>query len=154
MAAAPYVSEIPGVNSRLDELQAAILQAKLPALADDNRRRQKIAQAYDDGLGSGVVRPARRPGANHVFYQYVVRVAERQAFQEALRHRGIETNHINPVPVHLQPAYRDRIWLADGSLPVTERAAKEILSLPMFPELTDDEVARTIESILDVLTGR
>ena len=149
-----YVSEIPGANSRLDELQAAILQAKLPALADDNRRRQKIAQAYDDGLGSGVVRPARRPGANHVFYQYVVRVAERQAFQEALRHRGIETNVHYPVPVHLQPAYRDRIWLADGSLPVTERAAKEVLSLPMFPELTDDEVARTIESILDVLTGR
>jgi dTDP-4-amino-4,6-dideoxygalactose transaminase len=149
-----YVSEIPGLSSRLDELQAAILQAKLPRLADNNRRRQKIAQAYDEGLGSGAARPARRPGANHVFHQYVVRVAERQAFQEALRRRGIGTSVHYPVPVHLQPAYRDRIWLADGALPVTERAAQEVLSLPMFPELTDDEVALTIESILNVLTGR
>ena len=58
-----------------------------------------------------------------------------------------------PVPVHLQPAYRNRIWLADGALPVTECIAKEIVSLPMFPELTDDEVAMTIEAILDVLVG-
>jgi dTDP-4-amino-4,6-dideoxygalactose transaminase len=148
-----YVSEIPGANSRLDELQAAILLAKLPRLADDNRRRQKIAQVYDDGLGSSVVRPARRPGANHIFHQYVVRVAERQAFQQLLRRRGIGTNVHYPVPIHLQPAYCDRIWLVDGALPITERAAKEVLSLPMFPELTDDEVRLTIESILNVSDG-
>src|SRR5262245_13428500 len=116
-----YVSEIPGANSRLDELQAAILLAKLPWLANDNRRRQKIAQVYDDGLGGSVVRPARRPGANHIFHQYVVRVAERQAFQQLLRCRGIGTSVHYPVPIHLQPAYCDRIWLVDGALPVTER---------------------------------
>jgi dTDP-4-amino-4,6-dideoxygalactose transaminase len=149
-----YVSEIPGASSRLDELQAAILQAKLPRLTDDNRRRQEIARAYDEGLGSAIARPLRRPGANHVFHQYVVRVAKRQAFQEDLRRRGIGTNIHYPVPVHLQPAYRDRTWLANGALPVTERAAKEVVSLPMFPELTNDEVALSIESILSVLTGR
>jgi dTDP-4-amino-4,6-dideoxygalactose transaminase len=145
------VSKIPGTNSRLDELQAAILRAKLPWLAENNRRRQKIALAYDKGLGDAIARPARRPDAEHVFHQYVVRVADRHAFQEALRRYGIGTNVHYPVPVHLQPAYCDRIWLAQGALPVTERAAKEVLSLPMFPELTDDEVSLTIETILGVI---
>jgi dTDP-4-amino-4,6-dideoxygalactose transaminase len=148
-----YVSEILGINSRLDELQAAVLSAKLPWLAEDNRRRQAIALAYDEGLGDAVAPPARRAGANHVFYQYVVRVAERQAFRDALRRRGIGTNVHYPVPVHLQPAYRDRIWLVDGALPVTERAANEVLSLPMFPELTDDEVVLTIQTVLNVRGG-
>jgi dTDP-4-amino-4,6-dideoxygalactose transaminase len=148
-----YVSAIPGINSRLDELQAAILRIKLAGLADDNRRRQGIALAYDQELGSAVARPARRAGAHHVFYQYVLRVPERQLLQEALQRKGIGTNVHYPVPVHLQPAYHERTWLAEGALPVTERAAKEVLSLPMFPELTNDEVMLTTESILDVLAG-
>jgi dTDP-4-amino-4,6-dideoxygalactose transaminase len=146
-----YISELPAGNSRLDELQAGILRAKLPRLKDDNKRRQRIALAYDQALGGAVGRPARRAGANHVFHQYVLRVAERQAFQEALRDRGIATNVHYPVPVHLQPAYRDRVWLVGGVLPATERAAKEVVSLPIFPELTDDEVALTIEAILDIM---
>ena len=149
-----YVSEILGVSSRLDELQAGILRAKLPWLRDENRRRQAIALAYDEGLGDAIGRPARRAGASHVFHQYVVRVPEREAFQEALRRRGIGTNVHYPVPVHLQPAYRDRVWLVGGALPVTERTANEVLSLPMFPELTDDEVALTIKTILDVCRSR
>jgi dTDP-4-amino-4,6-dideoxygalactose transaminase len=145
-----YVSEVPGAHSRLDEVQAAILCVKLPRLVDNNRRRQSIALAYDKGLGAVIAGPARRAGTNHVFHQYVVRVAERQAFQEALRRQGIGTNVHYPIPVHLQPAYRNRVWLAGGALPATERAAKEVLSLPMFPELTDDEVALTIETILSL----
>jgi dTDP-4-amino-4,6-dideoxygalactose transaminase len=109
---------------------------------------------YDEGLGSALERPARRRGAHHVFHQYVVRVPERQAFQEALRRQSIGTNVHYAVPVHLQPAYRGRVWLADGALPVTERAAKEVLSLPMFPELMDNQVALTIETILQLVRTR
>jgi dTDP-4-amino-4,6-dideoxygalactose transaminase len=140
-----YVSHVAGVNSRLDELQAAILAAKLPALDAENARRAAIAARYDAGLaGKGLVLPARRPGASHVFHQYVVRSPERDALRERLKAAGIGTNVHYPVPVHLQPAYRGRALIAPGGLPASEAASREVLSLPMYPQLADADVARVV----------
>ena len=139
----------PGFNSRLDELQAAILRAKLPFLDRENARRREIARQYDAAL-SGVVRtPAADAG--HVYHQYVIRTPQRDRLHQSLRDAGIATLIHYPVPIHEQPAYRGRVILPDGGLPVTERAAREILSLPMFPELTDDEVQRVIDAVREGL---
>jgi dTDP-4-amino-4,6-dideoxygalactose transaminase len=143
-----YVSERTGVNSRLDELQAAILRVKLPHLAADNARRAAIAARYDAGLaGLALAVPARAPGRRHVFHQYVVRTKRRDALREALQVSRIGTNIHYPIPIHLQPAYRDRIALGPSGLEETERAAGEILSLPMYPQLSDAQVERTIAAI-------
>ena len=143
-----YVSDRVGMNSRLDEMQAAILRVKLRHLDGDNARRQAIAGAYDEGLrwcGYGL--PRRRANATHVFHQYVIRSTQRDALQAALRSRGVGTNIHYPVPVHLQPAYQGRVAIGPGGLPESERAAREVLSLPMFPELGDDQVARVIAAL-------
>ncbi len=143
-----YVSHLAGMNSRLDELQAAVLRSKLRLLDTDNARRQAIAGAYDDGLkGLGFGLPARRAGANHVFHQYVIRAEKREALQAGLSARGIGTNVHYPVPVHLQPAYHGRVALGPSGLKHTERAAQEVLSLPMFPQLGDDQVARVVAAL-------
>ena len=86
-----------------------------------------------------------------MFHQYVIRVANRAAVQDKLRELGIGTNVHYPVPVHLQPAYKGRTWLAGGQLPATEQAADEVLSLPMFPQLTDGQVAEVIAAVKQVL---
>jgi dTDP-4-amino-4,6-dideoxygalactose transaminase len=144
-----YVSDITGLNSRLDELQAAILRVKLTRLADANARRREIALLYDEGLNGVVPTPATRPGAIHVFHQYVIRVpgARREQIRAAMAERGVGTLIHYPVPVHLQPAYKGRTWLAGGALPATERAADEVLSLPMYPELTDAAVAEVVAAV-------
>lgn len=136
-----YVSDLAGVNSRLDEVQAAILTVKLAHLDAGNARRQAIAARYDAALaGTGFAPPARRAGASHVFHQYVISCPDRAAAQAHFRARGIGTNVHYPLPVHLQPAYRGRIALGPAQCRATERAAAEVLSLPMFPELTDAQV--------------
>lgn len=136
-----YVSDMAGVNSRLDEVQAAALRVKLAVLDAANARRQAIAAAYDAALAGGPLSPpARRPGTSHVFHQYVLRCRDRGGIQAALRARGIATNIHYPVPVHLQPAYRGRVALGPAQCAETARAAGEVLSLPMFPELTDAQV--------------
>lgn len=138
-----YVSEAVGVNSRLDELQAAILRVKLRHLDAGNARRATIAAVYDAALaGRGVHPPARRPGATHVFHQYVVRVRQRDAVQARLRAAGIATGVHYPMPVHLQPAYRGRVALGPSACRASETAASEVLSLPVYPELTEAEVQR------------
>lgn len=138
-----YISDSAGVNSRLDELQAAILRVKLKHIDAQNARRQAIAAAYDAALeGSALVRPARRPGADHVFHLYVVRSAERDALQARLREEGIGSGIHYPAPVHLQPAYDGRVAMGPTGLAQTERASREVLSLPLYPELTDEQVAR------------
>jgi len=143
-----YISDEVGVNSRLDELQAAILRAKLPHLDAQNARRGAIAARYDAALaGASVAPPARRPGASHVFHQYVLRLPDRAAVQAALRAQGVGTGVHYPVPVHLQPAYRGRVALGPVACRATERAAAEVLSLPMYPELSDAEVARVCAAI-------
>jgi dTDP-4-amino-4,6-dideoxygalactose transaminase len=147
-----YVSDVAGMNSRLDELQAAILGVKLARLDADNARRQAIAAAYHEGLaGTGLVLPAGDSRASHVFHQYVVRTPARDSLRERLKSAGVGTNIHYPVPVHLQPAYRDRVLLGPSGLRETERAAAEVLSLPMFPQLGDGDVARVIEAIRGAL---
>jgi len=136
-----YVSDLQGVNSRLDEIQAAALRVKLAALDAATARRQEIAAAYDAALAGGALAPpARRPGTTHVFHQYVLRCSDRAAVQAFLRARGIATNVHYPMPVHAQPAYRGRVALGPAGCRETEAAAGEVLSLPMFPELTDGQV--------------
>jgi dTDP-4-amino-4,6-dideoxygalactose transaminase len=144
-----YVSEIPGMNSRLDELQAAILRVKLRHLDAENRRRGEIAGMYSKCASeSRLILPAVRPGATHVWHQYVVRSSEREALRAGLMAHGIGTLVHYPVPVHVQPAYRDRIAIGAGGLPETEKAAREILSLPMHPQLTDEDAGRVCAALL------
>jgi len=142
-----YVSDIPGWNTRLDELQAAILLVKLRALDADNARRRCLAAMYDEWLAPGsVILPVEMPYGQHVYHLYVVRAERRDALQVFLKERGIGSLIHYPVPVHLQPAYRGRLGDV-GSLPETERAAREVLSLPMFPELTEAEVRQVAEAV-------
>jgi dTDP-4-amino-4,6-dideoxygalactose transaminase len=143
-----YVSETAGANSRLDELQAAILRVKLKYLDSANARRREIAEAYSAALaGTGLRLPRCAPDAVHVHHQYVVRSGCRDAVRESLRARGIGTLVHYPVPVHLQPAYRGRI--DHEPLDRTEAAALEILSLPMYSELSRDAPARVGAAVRD-----
>jgi dTDP-4-amino-4,6-dideoxygalactose transaminase len=136
------------MNSRLDEVQAAVLRAKLPHLDEDNARRRAIAARYNARLGGSVVgTPTVGPGAEHVFHQYVVRTSRRDELMAWLRVRGIASAIHYPVPVHSQPGYAGRLPRA-VELPVTERLASEILSLPIFPSLSDEEVDRVTETVL------
>jgi dTDP-4-amino-4,6-dideoxygalactose transaminase len=136
------VSRVPGWNSRLDELQAAILRVKLQFLDADNERRREIATLYDKLLADlDLVLPARRANATHVFHLYVVRSPDREDLSEALRSNAVGALVHYPYPVHMQPAYVGKL-AGSEYLPNTERAAREILSLPIYPELTDVEVQK------------
>jgi dTDP-4-amino-4,6-dideoxygalactose transaminase len=142
-----YVSHIAGLNSRLDELQAAVLRVKLRRLDGDNAERGRLASAYDEGLaGTGVATPQRPPDATHAYHLYVVRSAQRDRLKAFLESRGIAALVHYPVPVHLQPAYRGRLPGGDR-LPETEKAAREVLSLPLFPGLGRDELNAVIEAV-------
>jgi dTDP-4-amino-4,6-dideoxygalactose transaminase len=148
-----YVSASPGLNSRLDALQAAILGVKLPRLDADNDRRRAIAARYSAGLaGLGLGLPTSA-GVEHVFHQYVIRTPGRDDLAAFLASRNILTGIHYPVPVHLQPAYSER-HLAFGDLPQTETLCREILSLPMFPQLADDDVDRVIAAIAEWVRSR
>jgi dTDP-4-amino-4,6-dideoxygalactose transaminase len=145
-----YISDHVGVNSRLDEVQAAILRVKLAHLDAGNARRRQIAAVYDAALAAGKLRPpARRPDGTHVFHQYVLRSPDRAALQARLRAEGVATGIHYPAPVHAQPAYRGRIALGPAGCRATEIAAAEVLSLPMYPELSDDQVERVARAISD-----
>jgi hypothetical protein len=136
------------VNSRLDEIQAAILRVKLAHLDEQNARRQRIAAAYDAALsGATLAPPARRPGTGHVFHLYVVRAPDRDSVQSRLRGQGIGTGAHYPVPVHRQAAYLNRVALGPSGCRATEAAAREVMSLPIYPELTDAQVAQVCEAL-------
>lgn len=142
-----YVSHIPGWNSRLDELQAAILRVKLRSLDQDNAARAHIATKYRDGLsGSGLILPFVREEATHVYHLYVVRASRRDALRQHLKDKGIAALVHYPVPVHLQPAYKGRLAGSDN-LSETERAAHDVLSLPIYPELNETDVQTVIEAV-------
>jgi dTDP-4-amino-4,6-dideoxygalactose transaminase len=144
-----YHHEIHGFNSRLDEIQAAILQVQLPNIDLWNERRRNIADRYRRGLaGANVICPITREGRTHVFHLYVVRVSNRAAVMRRLAAAGIGTKIHYPVPLHRQPAYPE---LADGkgTFPVTDHLSETILSLPMFPELRDEEVHYIVECLRD-----
>jgi dTDP-4-amino-4,6-dideoxygalactose transaminase len=144
----PQVSELPGLCSRLDELQAAILRARLPRLDQENARRRQIAARYNESFKGLPLRlPLVRSDAQPVFHQYVVRASKRDSMCQALERRGVNTGIHYPIPVHLQPAYRGRVALGPSGLPESERAAHEVLSLPMYPQLSDQQVERVCTAV-------
>ena len=137
-----YVSELAGANSRLDELQAAILRVKLCYLDKENAHRQALAQAYTHLLANAdLILPISQRQAEHVYHQYVVRTPQRDALRDYLRDQGIGTLIHYPLAVHQQPAYAGRL-LTNGNLAHSEQAAAQVLSLPMYSELSDEQVAR------------
>ena len=141
-----YVSCGQGWNSRLDEIQAAVLRVKLNHLESDNARRARLAKLYDVGLPADKLGlPREREDGSHVYHQYVVRCPGRDELQQFLKSRKIGTLIHYPVPVHLQPAYKRLNGVRD--LSQTERLAGEILSLPIYPELTDSDVGQVVDAI-------
>jgi dTDP-4-amino-4,6-dideoxygalactose transaminase len=147
-----YVSEEQGWNSRLDEIQAAVLRVKLRHLDAWKAARQAHAAEYNRLLGQipGVITPAVPEGCEHVHYQYTIRVAERDSVQRALAGRGIASTVYYPVPLHLQPLYA-ALGYKRGDLPEAERASGEVLSLPMYPELRPDQIARVTKAVAAAL---
>lgn len=138
-----HVSETAGMNTRLDELHAAILHAKLPYLAAENARRRELARLYTENLQeTHLILPQVRPGAVHVYHQYVVRSGRRDQLKAFLAARDIGTLIHYPVPIHLQPAYRGRVLVGVGGLGHTERSCREVLSLPMHPQMSNEDVLR------------
>jgi dTDP-4-amino-4,6-dideoxygalactose transaminase len=144
-----YVSEFSGINSRLDEFQAAVLSVKLTHLDGEIAKRREVARAYDAGLAGVVETPRVSAGSEHAYHLYVIRCAQRDSLRNHLQNAGIGTGIHYPVPVHLQPAYRDRIPLGLGGLAVTEALAGEILSLPMHPFLSAQDVDRVVNAVKD-----
>ncbi|SRR5579883_1890635 len=142
-----YQHEILGVNARMDELQAAVLRIKLRYLEQWNAARQAHADAYTEQL-RGLVEavPVTQPWATHVYYVYVVRVPQRDAFRQALEEEGIATGVHYPVPIHLQPACA-QYGYTRGSLPVTEAVTERIVSLPMYPELTAEQIQSVVDAV-------
>jgi len=142
-----YVSNIPGWNSRLDELQAAILRVKLRYLDKDNSARVRIAAMYHRRLnGCGLILPSVREKGAHVYHLYVVRTSRRDDLQRYLRDKGIATLIHYSMPVHVQPAYKGRLP-GCGNLAETERIAHEVLSLPIYPELSEPDVKQVIAAV-------
>jgi dTDP-4-amino-4,6-dideoxygalactose transaminase len=145
-----YVSSEPGWNSRLDEIQAAILRVKLRHLPDWQRARQAHAAAYTKLLLGipGVAPPLIPEGYEHVFHQYTIRVERRDALVQSLSERKIGSSVYYPVPLHLQPLYTS-LGHKPGDFPHAEHAAQEVLSLPMFPELRSEQIARVAEAVAE-----
>ena len=148
-----YVSESFGLNSRLDELQAAVLRVKLSYLDQENARRQSIARQYDEALdGLPLMRPTRFKDCNHVFHQYVVGIDDRDTLRATLRTQSVDTLIHYPLAVHQQPAYSNPAW-RPIALPHTESTVRRILSLPMYPELSDEQVCQVGETFRRILSG-
>ena len=148
-----YYHPVVGYNARLDEIQAAVLRIKLRKLPEWNARRLAIARRYNDRLaGSGVIVPEIPEGGRHVFHLYVIRVPEgrRDALRTFLGERGIGTGVHYPVPIHLQEA-AGFLGYRQGDLPVTERLANEVLSLPMYAELTDAQVDTVASAVAEFM---
>lgn len=142
-----YYHERLGYNSRLDELQAAILRVKLRHLDAWNEARRQIAARYNELLAdSPLTLPYEAPGAYHVYHQYTVRAPRREALRASLKERGIGTMIYYPLPLHLQEMYAG-LGLPEGSLPEAERAAREVLSLPIYPEMTAEQVQEVAGAI-------
>jgi dTDP-4-amino-4,6-dideoxygalactose transaminase len=141
------MSLVPGWNSRLDEVQAAVLRVKLRYLDADNATRARLAQDYDQALrGTGLGVPKRRPDATHVHHLYVCRCSERDELQTWLKAGGVGALVHYPVPIHMQPAYQGRLRGSDD-LPETERAARQVLSLPIYPELGDADLGTVVAAV-------
>jgi dTDP-4-amino-4,6-dideoxygalactose transaminase len=143
-----YISDLPGRNSRLDELQATILRIKLRHLDADNGKRRALAQRYSSALKGKAIRvPKVREGVEPVFHLYVVRVSNRKKLLDDLKTQDIHPGIHYPVPIHLQAAYKGRIRTA-ASMQTTETLAGDVLSLPLYPELDPQDVDQVINALL------
>jgi len=149
-----YLHEFEGLNSRLDGLQAAILRVKLRYLDSWTAARRRIAGWYNKRLAglAGVQRPEVHPYAGHVFHLYVIEVDERDRILTELKKQGIDAGVHYPIPLHRQPAYA-HLGYSVNALPVSSRAASRVLSLPLYPELTEAQVNRVVEALAASLTG-
>ncbi|MGH7821290.1 MAG: DegT/DnrJ/EryC1/StrS family aminotransferase, partial [Candidatus Binatia bacterium] len=146
-----YLHETIGINSRLDALQAAILSVKLRHLDAWNARRRDRAARYgralhDAGLAPHPVSPPPEAGESHVFHQYVIRAERRDDLRAALTRAGIGTQVYYPLPLHRQPCFAD-LGCREGDFPESERASRETLALPIFPELRDDQIEAVVSAI-------
>lgn len=142
-----YVSSVAGWNSRLDELQAAILRVKLKWLEADNKARQALAGLYRRHLPAAALRlPHQAKDSEHVYHLFVIAHPRREELREFLREQGISTLVHYPVPIHMQPAYKNRLPQR-CLLPVTEQTAKTVLSLPIYPELESSQVLRVADAV-------
>jgi len=142
-----YHNEVLGFNSRLDEIQAAVLRVKLRYLDEWAAGRQRVARRYGELLpGLPVQTPYERPGTRHVYHQYTIRAPRRDELQANLKEQGIGTMLYYPVPLHRLPLYAE-LGYNEGSLPESERAASEVISLPMYPEMTDEQVQEIASAI-------
>lgn len=145
-----YIHDVVGWNGRMDGIQGAILQVKLRRLDEVNAARRRWAQRYTEALRhiDGVVPPVEDPACQHVYHVYCIRVRQREAFRARLEERGVATAIHYPVPLHLQGAY-DKLCYRAGSFPVAEAHAPHLVSLPMFPELTEAQVDYVIEQVAE-----
>jgi dTDP-4-amino-4,6-dideoxygalactose transaminase len=148
-----YHHALIGGNFRLDELQAAVLNVKLPHLDDWSAARQRNAACYDrafasQSLGSALETPFTEPHARHIYNQYVVRVRDRDRLRHQLAERGVGTEIYYPVPLHLQTCFA-YLGHREGEFPQAERAARETLALPIYPELTERDIQYVVECIAD-----
>ncbi|MBI3939305.1 MAG: DegT/DnrJ/EryC1/StrS family aminotransferase [Acidobacteria bacterium] len=149
-----YVHDFLAFNHRLDTVQAAVLRIKLRHLDEWNRNRRKRAALYDQLLKDvEVVTPFASPLAEHVYHLYVIRTRRRDEMQAWLQSRAISTGMHYPIPIHLQNAYRDLNYPA-GKFPVTEKSAGEILSLPMYPEMGENQVSFVAQAVSDFFSAR
>jgi dTDP-4-amino-4,6-dideoxygalactose transaminase len=147
-----YVHEVEGFCRRLDNLQAAVLGIKLPRLPAWNAARQRVATQYDELLADvpGLTRPAVAAEAEHVYHLYVVQVPRRDQVQVAMRESGVETGIHYPIPLHLQPAYADRKHRPED-FPGAAACAPRLLSLPIYPEITDEQVHHVADTLRTAL---
>ncbi len=140
-----YHHEVVGYNFRMTDIAAAIGLAQLPKLPAYNDRRRTIAARYDAEL-QGVITPFVRPGVTHVYHQYTIRVRDRDAFAERLKERGVGSAIYYPIPVHRQKPFV-ALGLGHGSYPVSDRLTEQVLSIPVHPALSDDEVSTVIGAV-------
>ncbi|MEJ2637190.1 MAG: DegT/DnrJ/EryC1/StrS family aminotransferase, partial [Calditrichia bacterium] len=144
-----YTHELLGVNSRLDSMQAAILRIKLKHLDEWNRTRREIASYYSEGLkGHGITTPFVADYAEHIYHQYTIQTENRDGLQNFLNERKIPNAIHYPIPLHIQPAFKELSGYQEGSFPVAEKIAGRVISLPMHPDLNREEMDYIIESIL------
>ncbi len=144
-----YRHECVGFNSRLDEIQAAVLLVKLRRIDEYNRRRRQNADLYNELISGSIVRPLERPGFTHVYHQYTIRTTKRDEIKQRLREHNISSVVYYPVPLHLQDAL-GYLGYKKGDFPVAEEAAEKVLSLPMYPELEEAAVRQIAAIINDV----
>lgn len=142
----------PGLNGRMDTLQAAVVLAKLTIFQDEVATRSRIGARYSELLAGHVVTPDILPGNTHVYAQYTIKVRQRDVVQATLKEKGIPTAVHYPIPLHLQPAYSS-LRLPEGSFPLSEDAAGMVLSLPMHPYLSEEEIVCITAAVIDSLAG-